>query len=147
MRLPRTNTPWGALTLLDIRDERVRIPRRAGFDMVTVTVLDLECECGKRWTMNASEFEGKRKRRDCGCGLAAIRHVNISAYIQHPTASALKREAKDLDISMSKLVKNILDQHVANARTLAASNETKPITAPITASAGAAGQTGGVDPT
>ena len=61
-----------------------------------VTQYRLECDCGKVWTVEASRWLGKRRTKDCGCGMADDdgMHVVYSFALPYEMLVAMKVAAR-----------------------------------------------------
>lgn len=67
-----TGTSWARLRC--VKAEVVTIQIRDGdgrpFDSYDEAQYDFECDCGKKFSMSADVWPGKRKMKDCGCGIS-----------------------------------------------------------------------------
>jgi len=61
---------WGTLQLINIQEHIRRVEQSGGWEEFPDVQLTLICHCGKEFTVWQSEFPGKRKMKDCGCGMA-----------------------------------------------------------------------------
>lgn len=62
---------WGRLKVVEIVQRVIeRDTGDGGFEQYTASVAVLECDCGERVDCEVKLFPGKRRVRDCGCGLS-----------------------------------------------------------------------------
>lgn len=78
---------WGRMRCVDIFEKEHE--RDYGDGVVETWKLEtyrLACECGKELEIQKREFIGKRKYKDCGCGLSKNDGVTVTVMATMPLA-------------------------------------------------------------
>lgn len=116
----RPGAAWSALTCTDVRIVRKTKTLGPGitetFDIVTY---DLECQCGKRLSMSAADFPGRRHMKDCGCGTSVNRMPTVIAvYLPLKLVERVDARASAEGLSRSRLIRNLLISGMVNTNQL-----------------------------
>lgn len=103
---------WCRLTCVKIVEDRTPIMADDGSggeydtgDFDVVHQYHIACECGKQVVVDAKDFQGKRKMRDCGCGCGLEDTMSVGLTITMPMTLRRKVQAfadqRDMKISPS----------------------------------------------
>jgi hypothetical protein len=96
---------WGAFKLSDIYTESVSTTHNGITDIIPTRFMVLDCSCGKRKTIAAGSFPGRRKMRDCGCGSSIPMGGKITAaYVPDETLKRIKTYASEQGLTVSKAI-------------------------------------------
>ena len=90
--------------------ERETVLGRGFTEFESVAQYQLKCECGKTWTVFEDKFKGRRKVRDCGCGIADEDDLRSALTLAIPLSvvKKLKGHARREELSMSRFVVNLI---------------------------------------
>ena len=65
------NERWGQLEVIDMDFQEVTEHPYEGITSTSnVIIAKLKCNCGKVFEIRRDQFPGKRRMKDCGCGIA-----------------------------------------------------------------------------
>lgn len=83
---------WGRLVCTEVGIEwKSDIREEFGGDIARqCKYYELRCDCGREFRVWKSGFPGKRKMRDCGCGLADEDGVNVFVKWRIPSAILMR---------------------------------------------------------
>lgn len=108
---------WGSVTCLEVADETKRIMLDDGSghmyysgDSVRTVLYKLKCDCGKLFEVDKEEYKGKRRTRDCGCGMGRTegRSTIFTVSVSEGTKRALEDFADDEEMSLSAVTQKTL---------------------------------------
>ena len=116
---------WNRVQCIDISSVERTVPwiGGGGSDIFELEVLTLKCECGKEFTIDKRDFPGKRRVKDCGCGIGFEDGVPIVRAVSMPLElwRQVKEYAEDQYIwnfsaAASALLRSGLEQHEQKER-------------------------------
>lgn len=70
----------------------------------------MRCDCGKEFKIWSSEWKGKRKMKDCGCGLSALDGLTVIKCISMPAGiwAKIKTCADQKGLTVSKAIVDLI---------------------------------------
>lgn len=102
---------WGQLHCIRVWNDIETKRNEFGLEETVVTPkAKIRCNCGREFEIRIALFPGKRRLKDCGCGLsirAAARTV-LTAYLPVTTLHRLRAYAGKRGVSISQATNELL---------------------------------------
>jgi hypothetical protein len=114
-------TRWGRLTAVGM----IEAWKEMEYEKVKELQMMLKCDCGKEITVWESEWKGKKRLRDCGCGLSTLDGVSVIKCVSLPVGiwQKLKVYADQNGLTVSKAYADLIlkgveanNQEVSNGK-------------------------------
>lgn len=94
---------WGRLTCIDA-GKRDRVWAEMGMIDEKQPYVALQCDCGEQFEVWVKDFAGKRKTKDCGCGMADddTAYVVVALSLPLETRKVVKKIARQQGLKFSR---------------------------------------------
>lgn len=114
---------WAAVIVIGNEMTSEQVTHRGVTETVMFRVLEFRCDCGEPIVMKSGDFPGRRKMRDCGCGIWArqsevkpVKMTTTSIYIPIEIMRRLRQYAADNDTTPNKAISRVLDDGLPEMR-------------------------------